>query len=141
MSSEGYVLDASALIAIIAKEGGWKTVNKILATGNAVATPIALAETFQVAKRKFGFRSDEVRSALVGLGLGIEDIVDVDADEIAFIQERASIAAAKIGANRQLSMADAACLALGKRLGARVIFSDSFWEIIDLAGIKVLPFR
>lgn len=141
MSNNGYVLDASALIAIIAKEGGWKTVNKILATGNAVATPIALAEVFQVAKRKYGFRSDEVRSALVGLGLRIENIVDEDADEIAFIQERAEVAAARIGASRKLSMADAACLALGKRLSARVIFSDSFWEIIDLAGIEVLPFR
>lgn len=141
MSDKGYVLDASALIAIIAKEGGWKTVNKILETGNSVATPIALAETFQVARRKYGFSSDEVRSALFGLGLGIEAIVDEDAEEIAFIQERAEIASARIGANRKLSMADAACLALGKRLSARVIFSDSFWEIIDLAGIEVLPFR
>ena len=110
-------------------------------TGRAVTTPIAIAEVFQVSKHKFGVKAEEVRNALVGLGLRIEALVDEDADEIAFIQERAEIAAAKIRAKRQLSMADAACLALGKRLGASVIFSDFFWEIIDLAGIKVLPFR
>ena len=86
-------------------------------------------------------KSDEVRNALVGLSLKIEEIVADDADEIAFILERAEIASAKIGSKRALSMADAVALALGKRLGATVIFSDSFWEIIDLAGIKVLPFR
>lgn len=141
MHNEGFVLDASALIAIIAQESGWKTVAKILETGKAVTTPIALAEVFHVARRKFGVTSDEVRNALVGLSLKIEEIVADDADEIAFILERAEIASAKIGSKRALSMADAVALALGKRLGATVIFSDSFWEIIDLAGIKVLPFR
>jgi hypothetical protein len=32
-------------------------------------------------------------------------------------------------------------LAVGKRLGTVVVFSDNEWELIDLPGIKVLPFR
>ena len=69
------------------------------------------------------------------------DLNSKDVLEIDFIQKQGEIAAQKLGLTRQLSMADAACLALGYRLNARVVFSDSFWEKMDLHGIELVSFR
>ena len=136
-----FVLDASALIAIIGQEVGWRIVDRVLETGRGISTPIALVEAFGSARRKRGMNRGEVSTMLTGLGLRIEPLIEQDADEIDIILERAELAAARLGSPRQLSIADAACLALGRRLDAKVVFSDSFWEIIDLPGIQITPFR
>lgn len=136
-----FILDASALIAIVGREIGWPIVEKVLKTGQAIATPIALAEVFNSTRRKFGMNRSEVFALLAGLGLSIEPLIEQDAEEIDFILEKADQAAKRIGNSRQLSIADAACLAVGRRLDAKVVFSDSFWEIIDLPGIQITPFR
>lgn len=142
MERDGFfVLDASALVAIVGRELGWPIVEKVLKTGRAIATPIALAEVFSVTRRKFGMNRSEVFALLTGLGLSIEPLIEQDAEEIDFILEKANQAAKQSGGSRQLSIADAACLAVGRRLDAKVVFSDSYWERIDLPGIQITPFR
>ena len=136
-----FVLDASALIALILQEPGYRVVQGIFEHGEVKATPIAVAETLDVVRHKRGKPSQEVFDSLIGLGLEIVDLNSKDVLEIDFIQRQGEIAAQKLGLTRQLSMADAACLALGYRLNVRVVFSDSFWEKMDLHGIQLLSFR
>lgn len=136
-----FVLDASALIALILEERGYKVVQGIFEKGEVLATPIAVAETLGIMRIKRGKPAQEVFDGLVGLGLEIVDLIPKDALEIAFIQKQGDLAAQAMGISRQLSMADASCLALGFRLGARVIYSDSFWEKMNLPGIQLVAFR
>lgn len=136
-----FVLDASALIALVCQERGWNVINAILASGNAVATPIAIAEAFGSLRRKKSMKSQRVLDDLLALGLEIVELLPEDAREMDFIQERADLAAAKIKSPKQLSIADAACMAVGDRLNATVVFSDNFWNIVDLPGIEIQAFR
>ena len=136
-----FVLDASALLALILQEPGQKVVQGIFDNGQALATPIAVAETLGIVRLKRGKPAQEVFDGLIGFGLTIVNLVPEDALEIAFIQSQGDIAAQSMGTTRKLSMADAACLALGYRLGAPVIYSDSFWSQLKLPGIRLIAFR
>ena len=92
-------------------------------------------------EKKKGKAPQEVFDALVGLGLDIVELIPDDALEIALIQRQGEIASQKMGTPRQLSMADAVSLAVGFRLNAIVVYSDSFWEKLSLPGIQLISFR
>lgn len=141
VQGEPLILDASALIALISQEPGWKLIAAALESGRAVATPTALAETFDGGRRRQGKSRSEISTILTGLGLKIEPLVEEDAAEIAFILEKAEQVKIRLKTSRSLSLADAACLALGFRLAGTVIFSDTFWEALNIPGIRIAPFR
>lgn len=139
MTDHPIVLDASALVALLRREKGWQAVEKIIESGNAVTSPTGLAETFDICRnKKSGMSHTEIWESLSLIGLRVEPLVEEDAIEIAFILEQADSANKNLGS---LSLGDAVCLALGRRLEAVVVASDSFWEILDIPGIKVIPFR
>jgi PIN domain nuclease of toxin-antitoxin system len=136
-----FLLDASALIALVLAERGSKIIETIFEKGEVFATPIAVAESIGVIRLKRGKSPQEVFDSLVGLGLFIVELTAADVLEIDFIQRQGEAAAQALGKPRQLSMADAACLAVGFRLQATVIYSDSFWEKMSLPGIDIIAFR
>jgi PIN domain nuclease of toxin-antitoxin system len=136
------LLDASALVALILREPGWKVVDAISESGLALSTPIALTETFEICRRKkTGISQDEVRTLLSLKNIQIISVVEEDAIEAGYIYKKVKEYNLKSKRQIRASLADVMLLAVGKRLGTIVVFSDNEWELIDLPGIKVLPFR
>lgn len=139
--SKVFLLDASAIVAVLTRENGWVVVEKVLATGNAKATPIALAEAMGTIRRKLKIEAQAVLESITALGLEIVHLEREDALEIDRVKEIAESVSKAHKKPRQLSIADASCLAVGRRLGASVVFSDSFWEILGLEALQLFPFR
>jgi PIN domain nuclease of toxin-antitoxin system len=71
----------------------------------------------------------------------IISVVEEDAIEAGYIYKKVKEYNLKSKRQIRASLADVMLLAVGKRLGTIVVFSDNEWELIDLPGIKVLPFR
>lgn len=142
MTDRLIVLDASALIALLRREKGWQAVEKIIESGNAVTSPTGLAETFDICRnRKTGMSHTEIWEALSLIGLRVEPIIEQDAAEMAFLLEQADSVSKTKKNSGSLSLGDAVCLALGRRLGAVIVASDNFWEILDIPGVQIVPFR
>ena len=136
------LLDASALVALILREPGWKTVDLIAESGQALTTPLALAETFEICRLKMtGISQDEIRKLLELKNVQVASVVGEDAAEAGYIYKKAADHNSKSKAKIHVSLADVILLAVGKRLNAIVIFSDNAWELIDLPGIEIRPFR
>lgn len=136
------LLDASALVTLILREPGWKTVDLIAESGLALTTPIALTETFEICRRKMtGISQDEIRKLLELKNVQVIPIEEEDAVEAGYIYKKAADHNLKNKAKVNVSLADVILLAVGKRLNAIVVFSDNAWELIDLPGVEIRPFR
>jgi ribonuclease VapC len=136
------LLDASALVILILKQKGWSAVEKILESGNVLTTPTGLAEAFIICqRRKSGFSRTEIWSILESLGLAIEPLTEADAVEIAYLQEYAGQVAEKHNDASSLSLGDACCLAVARRLGAIVVASDRFWDLLTIEGVEIHQLR
>ncbi len=64
-----------------------------------------------------------------------------DAAEIAFLQEYAEKEATRLNHSGSLSLGDACCLAVGKRLRAVVVASDGFWDLLTIEGVDIFQLR
>lgn len=138
----GSLLDASALIALILRAPGWKVIDAIAESGLALTTPIALAETLEICRQKqTGISRDEIRTLLNLKNIQVVTVIEEDAVEAGYIYMKAAEHNTKSKRQIRVSLADVMLIAVGKRLDALVVFSDNEWELIDLPGIKVLPFR
>lgn len=136
------LLDGSALVALVLRENGWRTVDVIVDSGLALTTPNALAETFEICRQKnTGISQDEILQLLKLKNVQVVPLVEEDAVEAGFIYRKAAEHNLKSLAQIHISLADVTLLAVGKRLNAIVVFSDNAWELIDLPGIEVRPFR
>lgn len=136
------LLDASALVALVLRENGWRTVDVIVDSGLALTTPNALVETFEICRQKnTGISQDEILQLLKLKNVQVVPLVEEDAVEAGYIYRKAAEHNSKSLAQIHISLADVTLLAVGKRLNAIVVFSDNAWELIDLPGIEVRPFR
>ena len=136
------LLDASALLALILREPGWKVIDAIAESGLALTTPIALAETLEICRQKqTGISRDEIRTLLSLKNINVVPVVEEDAVEAGYIYIKAAEHNVKSKRQIHVSLADVMLLAAGKRLETLVVFSDNEWELIDLPGVRVLPFR
>ena len=142
MDDRPILLDASALVILLLKKKGWEATEEILLSGRAVTTVTGLAEAFNVCRlRNTGLSRTTMWNTLESLGLAIEPLKAEDAVEIAFLQEYAEKEATRLNHSGSLSLGDACCLAVGKRLGAVVVASDGFWDLLTIEGVEIFQLR
>jgi ribonuclease VapC len=123
------VLDASAVLALLANERGAEQVQTAL--GSAAMSAVNLAEVLA----KLGDRGvTEAEQRLIRMSLDVE---------IRSFDEHAAWRASGLrGTTRSygLSIGDRACLALALEEGLPVLTTDRAWAKLDV-GVEVLPLR
>ena len=136
------LLDASALVALVRKEKGWQVLDAIIDMGLSSTTPNALAEALQVLRlRKTGITSSEIVELLKLKGVQVEPLIEDDGIEAAYLYKIVDEYSAKSKITMSLSLGDVTLLAVGKRLECIVVFSDHAWALLNLPGIRLMPFR
>ncbi len=125
-----YVLDSTALIALVLGEPGSERVQAILS--QAAVNAINLTETVHKLVRK-GLPAQEVERFFRDLQLNVVDWSERLAYE--------SIEFAAVGAAQGLSLGDRSCLALAKHLKATAVTADTAWRRVKNLGVNVLLFR
>lgn len=125
-----FVIDASALVALLRDEPGAEIVEERLAQLDADLGPAACISTVNLSEihQLFGSR---LPAGLVGEPDAIVECVDFTADH-------ARTAASLHAKTRKtgLSLADRACLALAKVQRLPVLTADREWAALDI-GVKV----
>ena len=125
MSDGPYILDASALLALMLGESGADAVDAILP--NARISAVNLSEV--VAKLQERAVPDDVI---------VDSLKELDLDVIPFDQPQAMRAGLLRQATRAagLSLGDRACLASAATTGATAITTDRVWGDLDL-GVSI----
>lgn len=127
-----WVLDASALLALLNRESGHGRVADALVEGAMMST-VNLSEV--VAKlADSGLTEAEICEAIDPLGI----------DYAAFDEEGAILAGMLRPTSREvgLSLGDRACVALGNLSGLPVLTSDLAWNDLDLdSGVEIVMLR
>jgi ribonuclease VapC len=116
-----YVLDASALLALLNGEEGSSLVQEILP--QSVVSPVNLAEVV-TRLSSIGMPEEEIRRALTVLGL---ELIPFD-EEQAFQAGILSSITHPLG----LSLGDRVCLALALSVHATAITADRVWKELDI---------
>ena len=116
-----YVLDASALVALIRRETAWELVQSYVP--EAAVSAINFAETVYILRRR-GMPLDAVRDVLDPL-FPVPHPYD---------REQAYATAAFVEGTRGqgLSFADCACLALAHIRGAEAVTAEHRWDKLEL---------
>jgi len=115
------VLDASAILALLAEEPGADEVESLL-DGSAMST-VNLAEVLQKSMQH-GVDTEGLEYDLQGLGVEVFPFDVAQARATAELWERAP--------RGGLSLGDRACLALAGGLGAVAVTTDRRWSSLDL---------
>jgi PIN domain nuclease of toxin-antitoxin system len=123
------VLDSSALLALFEKEQGWEKVKAALPDG--IVSSLTLAEVVTRLTLRGG-KPWEIAAAWDDLQLVVEPFDDA----------RARITGLLIDKTLpfRLSLADRACLALGRELGLSVVTADRSWRQVKI-GVEVVLIR
>lgn len=126
MPAARVVLDASALLAYLRDEPGAEFVADAIA-GGAVMSAVNIAEVLSRAADR-GADPSALADELTARGLlhgaiGVEPFQAVDAVEVAQLRPLTRAAG--------LSIADRACLALARRLGAGAVTADTAWRDVE----------
>lgn len=128
LSMNKYVLDASALLALINKEAGHEIVADVVA--HSVISTVNVTETVTILQ-KHGIKNEAARIF----------IADIVGEIVAFEEEHAFAAAAlntytsKLG----LSLGDRACLSVAKHLKLPVLSADKVWSKLKIGVlIKII---
>ncbi len=125
-----FVLDASALHALLRAEPGSERVEQAL-VGGAGMVSVNYAEV--VGKLcDAGYDEAEARASLIGLQLEIAPLDEGLAFDAGWLRS--------VAGRRGLSLGDRACLALGLRLGIPVLTTDRAWRGA-VAGVEVVCLR
>jgi len=123
------VLDASAVLALLAGEPGAQTVSSYIP--DAAISTVNVAEVgAKLADR--GMREQDVRGAIGVLGLDVATFDEESAYQAAMLRDRTR----RLG----LSLGDRACLALGAARGLPVLTADRSWAGLNI-GIEVRLIR
>lgn len=120
-----YVLDASALLAMLQNEPGAEFVQKILPT--SVISSVNFCEIVSRLTR-YGMPETEIRDMLELLGLEIIPFFTDQAYQSGFL----TVSTKSLG----LSFGDRACLALAQQLNRIALTSDKAWKSLNI-GIQI----
>ncbi|WGZ92756.1 MAG: type II toxin-antitoxin system VapC family toxin [Candidatus Thiothrix putei] len=123
MLDKRYVLDASALLAVIHKETGADKVQPLL--DEAVISSVNWSEVMQKL-RKAGLNAGSIGQLLQSLGLEV----------VPFSQQQAEIAAElwQQAAPLGLSLADRACVATGEDMQMEIVTADKIWKDLSISS-------
>ena len=124
-----FVLDASALVALIRKETGWAEVERSIA--NSLMSAVNFSETIYILRRR-EMPLEAIRAALTPL-VSTPAIFDA---ELAYIT--ASVVESTRG--QGISFADCACLALAQLTEATAVTAERRWDQVAL-DIKIKRIR
>jgi PIN domain nuclease of toxin-antitoxin system len=124
------VFDASALIALFAKETGYEFIKKHMKEG--IISSVNIAEAYKYCIETQGLTEDEAKNLIK-----LSDIKIIE-----FTNEQALISAGLIKKTKQygLSLGDRACIALAIDGKHSIITCDKIWQQIDV-GIKFIMAR
>jgi len=125
-----YVIDASALLALINEESGSEKVKVYLA--NACMSVINVSETAAVLHNLIGFTIEEIESLVHKLIKSVIPFEISDAYQTAFLRKSTK--------NNGLSFGDRACLALAKQKNLPVITADKMWAQLNI-GVEIILVR
>ncbi|MXV88048.1 MAG: type II toxin-antitoxin system VapC family toxin [Acidimicrobiales bacterium] len=109
------VLDASAMLAVLADENGARTVEEAL-LGHTRCSAANWSEAAQIVMSK-GRSWAAARAYFSSCGLQVEPVTQADAEW----------AARRWRSGEGLSLADRLCMALGERLDAQILTADRSW--------------
>ena len=125
-----YVLDSTALIALLLQEPGNTKIEDVL--GRSAISAVNLTETIHKLLRK-GLSQQIVERLLQALQLNVIDWSEALAYRSAEL--------ATLGTAQGFSLGDRACLTLAKHLHATAVTADRAWRQVPALGVKVLVFR
>jgi len=129
-SKTEYVLDSTAVIAVVYQEPGHERVEEIL--NKSIISAVNLAEIINKLVLR-GSPAEAVRGALLKLELRVQDWTeDMALRSAEFTQFNKS---------HGLSLGDRACLTLAKQLHATAVTSDRAWRRIPALGVRIMIFR
>lgn len=118
--NDGYVLDSSAVLCVLANEEGTAAINHILPY--AVMSAVNLAEV--IAKLQERGATDEIiEGSLADLNISVIDFDKQQADKTGKLRLATR--------SRGLSLGDRACLALAASRGAIAVTTDKAWKDLD----------
>lgn len=120
-----YVLDASALLAMLQGEEGAELVEVVL--DNSVISTVNWSEVVQKAQAH-GIETGGMREEITALGLRIVPFEVDDAEKAARLWEHTRV--------KGLSLGDRACLATAYRLGIPALTTDRDWAEVK-TGVEV----
>jgi PIN domain nuclease of toxin-antitoxin system len=124
------VFDASALIALFAKENGYELIKKHMK--DAIISSVNIAEVYKYCIETQGLTEDEARNLI--------KLSDIKITH--FTSDQALISARLITKTKQygLSLGDRACIALAISGGHDIISCDQIWQKLDV-GVKIIMAR
>lgn len=116
------VFDASALIALFAKENGYQLIKKYMKDG--IISSVNIAEVYKYCIESRDLTEDEARTLIK-----LSDIRIVD-----FCSEQALISAKICHKTKAygISLGDRACLALAMLKNCPILTCDKIWQKLDL---------
>lgn len=128
-----YVMDASALLALMQGELGSDVVDELIQDQECIASNVNIAE---------------IGTKLVDKGLAPAQLArtlkELNVQPIDFDSEQATLCAS-LRLNTKhvgLSLGDRACLALAQLVKGTAVTGDSAWsDVADVVGVKVLMIR
>ena len=128
-----YVMDASALLALMQGERGGDVVDELIVENECVASSVNIVEV--------GTRLVDKGLAPIHLARALKEL---DVQTIDFDLEQALFSATMRVSTRQagLSLGDRACLALAQLMKGTAVTADSAWvDVAEAVGVKVLTIR
>ncbi len=125
--SKAYVLDASAILAVLNDERGGEEVESMLSKAAVSAVNVAEVYTKLI---ESGMEESEARESFALLGLQIEKFDE----EMAMLSALLRPKTKRFG----LSLGDRSCLALAMKTQATAITADKSWAKVGLCPIKII---
>ena len=123
-----FILDTSAIIAVLKKEKGYKVIEEII--GSSCISSVNLSELVSVLVRLKVSEVDELITDLV------PDVIDFD-EKIAIEAGKLS----KITKDYGLSLGDRACISTGIYYGMKIYTTDKVWASINEIKSNIVLIR
>lgn len=122
MTEERFVLDASALLAMLGREPGGDAVALIISA--SLVSAVNWSEVLQKA-RAHGVDVNDLQADLESIGMEVVPFGPLEATEAADLWQRGG---------QRLALADRACLATAATRGLPAVTADRAWAPLDLGA-------